>query len=87
MIKNDGYWPQQSRVEIPMEETKLYDEQLDKYLIEENFIMQENSVVHDEGVSVELFTHAEVQKSLSSCSNGKAPSTDGVKGSLFTFSS
>ena len=40
VIKNDGYWPQQNRVEIPMEETELYYEQLDKYVIEDNFIMQ-----------------------------------------------
>ena len=41
--------------------------------------MQENSVVHDEGLPVELFTYAEVQKSLSSCSNGKSPGIDGVR--------
>ena len=35
--------------------------------------MQENSVVHDEEVPVELFTYADVQKLLSSCSNGKSP--------------
>ena len=79
MIKNDGYWPQQNRVEIPMEETELYYEQLDKYVIEENFFMQENSVVHDKGVPVELLTYAEVQKSLSSCSNGKSSGIDGVR--------
>ena len=79
MIKNDGYWPQQNRVEIPMEETELYYEQLDKYVIEENFFMQENSVAHDKGVPVELLTYAEVQKSLSSCSNGKSSGTDGVR--------
>ena len=45
VIKNDGYWPQQNRVDIPTEETELYYEQLDKYVIEENLIMQENSVV------------------------------------------
>ena len=45
MIKNDGYWPQQNRVEIPMEETELYYEQLDKYVIEGNLFMQD-SVVH-----------------------------------------
>ena len=45
VIKNDGYWPQQNRVEIPMEETELYYEQLDKYVIEGNLFMQD-SVVH-----------------------------------------
>ena len=34
--------------------------------------MQDNSVAHDEGVP-------EVQKSLSSCSNGKSPGIDGVR--------
>ena len=62
-----------------MKETDFYYEQLRKYVIEENFIMQENSVVHDEGVPVELFTNAEVQKSLSSCSNGKSPGIGGVR--------
>ena len=61
MIKNDGYWPQQNRVEIPTEKTELYYEQLDKYVIEENFIMQENSVFPDKGVPIELFTYAEVK--------------------------
>ena len=61
VIKNDGYWPQQNKVEIPLEETELYYEQLDKYVIEENLIMQDNSVVHDEGVPVELFTYTEVK--------------------------
>ena len=79
MIKNDGYGPQQNTVEIPMEETELYYEQLDKYVIEENLIMQENSVVHDEGVPVELLIYAEVEKSLSSCSNGKSPGIGGVR--------
>ena len=62
-----------------MEETELYHEQLEKYVIEENSIMQENSVVHDEGVPVELFTYAEVQKSLSSRSNGKSLGVGGVR--------
>ena len=79
VIKNDGYWPQQNRLEIPEEETEFYYEQLNKYVIEENFIMQDNSVVHDEGVPVELFTYAEVQKPLSSCSNGKSPGIDSVR--------
>ena len=35
VIKNYGYWPQQNRVEIPMEETELYYEQLEKYVIED----------------------------------------------------
>ena len=35
VIKNDEYWPQQNRVEIPMEETELYYEQFDKYVIED----------------------------------------------------
>ena len=48
-------------------------------MIEENLIIQDNSVAHDEGVPVELFTYAEVQKSLSSCSNGKSPGIDGVR--------
>ena len=47
-------------------------------MIEENLIMQENSVVHDEEVPLKLFTYADVQKSLSSCSNGKSPGIDGV---------
>ena len=79
MIKNDGYGPQQNTVEIPMEETELYCEQLDKYVIGENLIMQENSVVHDEGVPIELLIYAEVEKSLSSCSNGKSPGIGGVR--------
>ena len=79
VIKNDGYSPQKNRVEIPMEETELYYEQLRKYVIEENFIMRENSVAHDEGVPVELLTYAEVQKSLSSSSTGKSPGIDGVR--------
>ena len=79
MIKKYGYWPQQNIVEIPMEEPELYYEQLDKYVIEENLIMQENSVVHDEGVPVELFTYAEVKKSLRSCSIGKSPGIDSVR--------
>ena len=62
-----------------MEVTELYYEQLDKYAIEENLVIQENSVVHDEGVPVELFTYAEVQKSLSSCLNRKSPGIDGVR--------
>ena len=62
MIKNDGYWPQQNRVEIHVEQTELCYEHLVKYAIEENLIMQENNVVHDEGVPVEFFTCAEVQK-------------------------
>ena len=41
--------------------------------------MQENNVVHYEGVPVELFTCAEVQKELSSCSNGKSPGIDSVR--------
>ena len=52
-----------------MEETELFYVQLDKYAIEENLIMQENSIVCDEGVPVELFTYAKVQKPLSSYSN------------------
>ena len=48
-------------------------------MIEENLIIQDNSVAHNEGVPVELFTYAEVQKSLSSCSNGKSPGIDGVR--------
>ena len=62
-----------------MEVTEIYYEQLDKYAIEENLVIQENSVVHDEVVPVELFTYAEVQKSLSSCLNGKSPGIDGVR--------
>ena len=62
VIKNDGYWPQQNRVEIHVEQTELCYEHLVKYAIEENLIMQENNVVHYEGVPVELFTCAEVQK-------------------------
>ena len=62
-----------------MEVTELYYEQLDKYAIEENLVIQENSVVHDEGVPVELFTYAEVQKSLSRCLNRKSPGIDGVR--------
>ena len=48
-------------------------------MIEENLIIQDNSVAHNEGVPEELFTYAEVQKSLSSCSNGKSPGIDGVR--------
>ena len=46
-------------------------------MIEEDPIIQDNSVVHDEGVPVELFTYVEIQKLLSSCSNGKSPIIDG----------
>ena len=35
VIKNDGYWHQQNRVEIPVEEAELYYGQLDKYVIED----------------------------------------------------
>ena len=79
MIKNDGYGPQQNTVEIPVEETELYYEELDKYVIEENLIMQENSVAHDERVPVELLIYEEVEKSLSGCSNGKSPGIGGVR--------
>ena len=61
-----------------MEETELFYVQLDKYAIEENLIMQENSVVCDEGVPVELFNYAEVQKPLSSYSNVRSWSINGV---------
>ena len=61
-----------------MEETESYYEQLNKYVLADNFIPNENPVILDEWDPVDPFAYAEVEKSLNSCSNGKSLGIDGV---------
>ena len=78
MIKRNNCWPIRNVVLIPMEETESYYEQLNKYVLADNFIPNENPVILDEGDPVDPFAYAEVEKSLNSCSNGKSLGIDGV---------
>ena len=52
-----------------MEETESYYEQLNKYVLADNFIPNENAVILNEGDPVDPFVYAEVEKSLSFCLN------------------
>ena len=79
MIKNNGCWPIKNVVLILMEETESYYEQLNKYVIADNFIPNENPVIIDERDTIDPFSYADLKKSLSSCLNGKSPGIDGVK--------
>ena len=78
MIKNNSCWPIRNVVLIPMEETESYYEQLNKYVLADNFIPNENAVILNEGDPVDPFVYAEVEKSLSFCLNEKSRGIDGV---------
>ena len=62
-----------------MEETESYYEQLNKYVIVDNFFTNENPVIIDEGDLVDPFSYAEVDNSISLCSNGKSPGIPGLQ--------
>ena len=51
--KNNGCWPMKNVFSIPMEETENFHEQLNKYVIDDNFIPNENPVIIDEGDPVD----------------------------------
>ena len=46
-----------------MEETESYYEQLNKYVLADKFIPNENPVILDEGDPVDPFAYTEVEKS------------------------
>ena len=72
-MKNNGCWAIKNVVLIPTEETESYYQQLNKYVFTGNFIPNENPVTVNEGDVVDPCSYAEVEKSLSSCSNGRSP--------------
>ena len=63
MIKRNNCWPIRNVVLLPMEETESYYEQLNKYVLADKFIPNENPVILDEGDPVDPFAYAEVEKS------------------------
>ena len=80
VIKNNGYWPRNNQVEIPLQENEDYYKSLSKYVICDDFVLVERTRNHiNEGKEVVDLSYAEVEKALEKFPNGKAPGIDGVK--------